>query len=141
MRMMQPNELSVVDVRPLPDSMSRLAEHGGDSLIQVSSSTGPSPGLDNTFFDRYDPAPSSIVLEDLGHPDVPPLRLPPVPPGCPLLRRCKINLYGWGRNALTFCRMSVEEFNLLEKNDWLGGAAFEVLLHAIARKCGDEVEE
>ena len=94
MRMMQPNELSVVDVRPLPDSRSRLAEHGGDSLIQVSSSTGPSPGLDNTFFDRYDPAPSSIVLEDLGHPDVPPLRLPPVPPGCPLLRRCKIDLYG-----------------------------------------------
>ena len=52
MRMMQPNELSVVDVRPLPDSRSRLAEHGGDPLIQVSSSTGPSPGLDNTFFDR-----------------------------------------------------------------------------------------
>ena len=58
MRIMQPNELSVVDVRPLPDSMSRLAEHGGGSLIQVSSSTGDSPGLDNTFFDRYGSAPS-----------------------------------------------------------------------------------
>ena len=170
MRMMQPNELSVVDVRPLPDSRSRLAEHGGDSLIQVSSSTGPSPGLDNTFFQRCDPAPSPIVLGDLGHPVVPPPRFPPVPPGCPLLlafrcsseplptesgsfaggdtpmagmaaqRRCNIDLYGWGRDALTFCRMSVDEFDsLTNRIGW--GAAFEVLLLAIARKCGDEVEE
>ena len=55
MRMMQPNELSVGDVRPLPDSRSRLAEHGSDPLIQVPSWTGSPPGLDITFFDRRDP--------------------------------------------------------------------------------------
>ena len=55
-------------------------------------------------------------------------------------QRCKIDMYGWGRDALTFCRMSLDEFNSLEtKIGW--GAAFEVLLLAIARKCGDEVEE
>ena len=49
-------------------------------------------------------------------------------------------MYGWGRDALTFCRMSSDEFNSLEtKISW--GAVFEVLLLAIARECGDEVEK
>ena len=55
-------------------------------------------------------------------------------------RRCTIDLYAWGRGALTFCRMSVDEFDsLTNRIGW--GAAFEVLLLAIARKCGDKVEK
>ena len=55
-------------------------------------------------------------------------------------RRCTIDLYAWGRGALTFCRMSVDEFDsLTNRIGWR--AAFEVLLLAIARKCGDKVEK
>ena len=55
-------------------------------------------------------------------------------------RRCTIDLYAWRRGALTICRMSVDEFDsLTNRIGW--GAAFEVLLLAIARKCGDKVEK
>ena len=55
-------------------------------------------------------------------------------------QKCHIDLYGWGQDALTFCRMSVDEIDSLTKRiGW--GAAFEVLLLAIARGSGDEVEK
>ena len=53
---------------------------------------------------------------------------------------CAIDQYAWGRNALTFCRMSVDEFeSLTGRIGW--DAAGEVLLLAVAQKCGDKLEK
>ena len=49
--------------------------------------------------------------------------------------RNAIDHYPWGREALRFCGMQTDEFEQLA--DKLGlGAAGEVLLLAVARKCG-----
>ena len=51
-----------------------------------------------------------------------------------------IDQYVWGRHALSFCRMSVDEFESLTRQiGWR--AAGEVLLLAIDRKCGDNSEK
>ena len=54
--------------------------------------------------------------------------------------RKAIDHYQWGREALRFSGMQRDEFEQLA--DKLGlGAAGEVLLLAVARKCGDKREE
>ena len=59
--------------------------------------------------------------------------------GAPKNRKA-IDRYQWGKEALRFCGMQTDEFDKLA--DKLGfGAAGEVLLLAVARKCEDKPQE
>ena len=165
MRMTSREEFSVTDALPLPASKLRDAQEGLDTSIPGSASIRICSDADETFLERRGAVAPDVALRVLKFSDIP--RHPfPLHPPCSLplqypserfvrnawtivgdnkstkamaaQARRAIDQYAWGRDALAFCQMSVDEFeSLTGRIGW--AAAGEVLLLAIARKCEDRM--